>query len=174
MTNVAVLNAKIGKTNFSGLDLTGFNITNARSFMLFVDDPELLEQWREEKVKIFEGENGQCFTIIYLPDTSEMCRIQTKFRGKEPKTLDPLSYQLLDICKISRAELVINEYHWSVHDRSGVKLYLVDGTFTINKQVNTSDVFEFFNRRKKVILKNISINNYGVRAFERDVGGNNG
>ena len=146
-----ILNAKIGETNFSGLDLSGYNVKMTRSFMLFIDDPELLERWREAGVKIYEGKNGRCFTVVNLPDNDETCRVQTKFRGEEPEILDPISYTLLDICKISRAELIINEYHWSSHGRTGVKLYLVKGTFTINKQVNASDVFGFFNRRKKAI-----------------------
>ena len=153
MKRTPILNAKIGETNFSGLDFTGYNIYCTRSFMLFVDDPELLERWREEGVEIYEGANSRWWTVIHLPDNDEICRVQTKFRGEEPEILDPISYQLLDICKISRAELVINEYHWSSHGRTGVKLYLVKGTFTINQQVNASDVFGFFNRRKKAIDK---------------------
>lgn len=155
MKTTPVLNAKIGGTNFSGFDLTGRNVKKTRSFMLFIDDPELLERWGEDKVKIYKGRSGRCFTIVNLPDNDEKCQIKIKFRGEEPEILDPLMYPLLDICKISRAELTINEYHWSVYGRSGVKLYLANGTFTINKRVNACDVFAFFDRRKK------AINNYG-------------
>lgn len=160
MKTTSILNAKIGATNFSGFDWTGWNIKKTRSFMLFVDDTELLERWRNDGVKIYEGQKKRYFTVVNLPNNDEICQVRTKFRGEELKNLDPLSYSLLDICKISRAELVINEYHWSVQGRSGVKLYLVNGTFTINKQLNASDVFAFFNRRKK------AIENYGTFAIK--------
>lgn len=156
MKTVPILNAKIGGTNFSGLDLTGYNVKKTRSFMLFIDDPELLERWREDGVKIYEGKTGRCFTVIHLPDNDEICQVRTRFRGEEPEILDPLMYPLLDICKISRAELTINEYHWSAFGKSGVKLYLANGTFTINKRLNASAVFAFFSRRKK------AIDNYGT------------
>ena len=162
MKTTPVLNAKVGGTNFSGLDLTGYNINKTRSFMLFIDDPELLERWRKDGVKINEGKKGRCFTVVNLPDNDEICQVQTKFRGEKSEILDPLMYSLLDICKISRAELIINEYHWSAFGRSGVKLYLVNGTFTINKQVNASDVFAFFSKRKR------AINNYGTFTIKEN------
>lgn len=155
MKTTPILNAKIGGTNFAGLDVTGYNVWKTRSFFLFVDDPELLERWRKEGVKIHEGKNGRCFAAVHLPDNDEICQIRTKFRGEvTTEILDPVSYSLLDICEISRAELAINEYHWSALGRSGVRLYLVNGTFTINKRLNASDVFAFFNKRKR------AINNY--------------
>lgn len=155
MKKTPILNAKIGGTNFSGLDFTGYNIKHDRSFMLFIDDPELLERWISEGVKIYEGPNHRHFTKVTLIDNDDKCRIKTRIRGEEPKTLDPIMYPMLDICTISRAELVLHEYHWSVCGKSGVKLYLSSGTFTINKSTNTSDVFAYFQRRKK------AIDNYG-------------
>lgn len=155
MKTTSILNAKIGGTNFSGLDLTGYNIHHARSFMLFIDDPELLERWEKEGVKIYDGPNNRRFTNVTLIDNDDKCRIKTRIRGEEPKALDPFMYPLLDICKISRAELVLHEYHWGCSRRSGVKLYLASGTFTLNKSVDTNDVFTFFQRRKK------AVDNYG-------------
>lgn len=151
MKTVPILNAKIGGTNFSGLDFTGYNNKKIRSFMLFIDDPELLERWREEGVKIYEGKNRRCFTAVDLPVNDESCQIRTRFRGEEPEILNSLMYPLLDICTISRAELTINEYHWSAFGRSGVKLYLANGTFTINKRLDASDVIVYFSRYKKAI-----------------------
>lgn len=160
MKTTPVLNAKIGGTNFAGLDLTGYNINKTRSFMLFIDDPELLERWKKDGVKIYDGQKKRYFTCIHIHDNDDKCQIRTRIRGEEPKSLDPLMYPLLDICKISRAELLIHEYHWSVNNRSGVKLYLVNGTFTLNKKVDIGSVFAFLNRRKK------AIENYGTFAIK--------
>lgn len=153
MKKTPILNAKIGGTNFSGLDFTGYNIYHARSFMLFVDDPELLERWRKEGVSIHVGPKNRHFTKVTLIDNDDKCQIKTRIRGEEPKTLDPIMYPMLDICTISRAELVLNEYHWSAYGKSGVKLYLASGTFTINKKTDTSNIFAYFQRRKKAIDK---------------------
>lgn len=148
MKTTQILNAKIGETNFSGLDLTGYNIKHDRSFMLFIDDNKLLERWVSEGVKIYEGQNNKHFTVVKLLN-DDKCRIKTQIRSDEPKILDPTMYPLLDICKISRADLLLQ------YGKSGVKLYLISGTFTINKSTNTNNVFAFFQRRKK------AIDNYG-------------
>lgn len=155
MKTTPILNTKIGGTNFSGLDLTGYNIRKTRSFMLFIDDPELLERWVSEGVKIYEGQTGKHFTVVNLPDDDGKCWIRTRFRGEDSKLLDPLMYPLLDVSHISKADLLIHEYNWSVYDRSGVKLYLVNGTFYLNKKTDTSKIIAFFQRRKK------AIDNYG-------------
>lgn len=156
MKTTSITNAKIGGTNFSGLDTTGCNIHHTRSFMLFIDDPELLERWTKNGVNIYEGSNHRHFTKVTIIDRDDKCRIKTLIRGEEPKALDPVMYPLLDICKISKADLLLHEYHWSVFgSRSGVKLFLVSGTFMINKSIDTNDVFIYFQRRKK------AIDNYG-------------
>lgn len=151
MKTTPILNAKIGGTNFSGLDLTGYNVKRTRSFMVFIDDSELLERWVAEGVKIHEGQNNKHFTVVNLPDDDSKCWIRTKFRREDFKLIDPLMYPLLDISHISKADLLIHEYHWSVHGMSGVKLYLVNGTFHLNKKTDTSKIIAFFQRRKKAI-----------------------
>lgn len=155
MKTTPIFNVKLGGTNFSGLDLTGYNVRKTRSFMLFIDDSELLERWVSEGVKIYEGLNNKHFTTVNLPDDDGKCWIRTKFRGEDSKLIDPLMYPLLDISHISKADLLIREYNWSVNGRSGVKLYLVNGTFYLNKKTDTSKIIAYFQRRKK------AIENYG-------------
>lgn len=155
MKKTSISNAKIGGTNFSGLDFTGYNVHHDRSFMLFIDDPELLERWQKEGVKIYEGPKNRHFTKVTIIDKEDKCQIKTQIRGEEPKSLDPIMYPILDICTISKADLVLYEYHWSACGKSGVKLYLSSGTFTINKKTDTSDIFVYFQRRKK------AVDNYG-------------
>ena len=153
MKATPISNVKIGGTNFSGLDFTGYNIYHDRSFMLFVDNPELLERWQKEGVKIYRGPKNRHFTKVTVIDNDDKCRIQTRIRGEEPKTLDPVMYPMLDICTISKADLVLREYHWTAYGKSGVKLYLASGTFTINKRTDASNIFAFFQRRKSAIDK---------------------
>lgn len=151
MKTTPILNAKIGGSNFSGLDFTGYNIKHDRSFMLFIDDPELLERWVSEGVNVHEGQNNKHFVVVNLPGDDGKCWIRTKFRGEDSKLIDPLMYPLLDISHISKADLLIHEYNWSVHGRSGVKLYLVNGTFHLNKKTDTNRIIAFFQRRKKAL-----------------------
>lgn len=124
---ITIEGARILFRNFSGKE-GEYNREGDRNFVLLLDDgvaQELAnEGWNIKHLKPREeGDEPQPYvqvTVSYKGRPPRVVLITSRGRTN----LDEDTIEVLDWCDIQHVDLMLNPYHWTVKDKSGIKAYL--------------------------------------------------
>ena len=126
---VNIENAVIFWRNFSGKE-SKFNRAGDRNFEVYIDDPEVAEQMKEDgwNIKIQQPKGEGDAPRYHLP-------VCVSYRYYEPEIykgtdkhrmvkLDEASVKSLDQDDIVSTDIVIRGSHWEMNGKEGIKAYL--------------------------------------------------
>lgn len=141
---VVIRNAHTWARNFRGAakrtkDGRLVNSEGNRNFCVYLPDPHKAEQLLSEGWNIKKRVNPNDDQ-----DISYMLQVSVSFKGYPPKIsiinadnsqtyLDESNVALLDNADISKADLSIRPYHWTVGDKTGVKAYAKELRITLEE-----------------------------------------
>lgn len=129
MNNLVVENANIGFKNFAGA-AGKFNNAGNRNFCLFIDDPVLIEQLKNDgwNVKFLaardEGDPPRAYIQIKVRFDSARPPKIVLVTSHGKTVLDEANVNILDWADIKKVDLVVNPYPWELGGRTGVTGYL--------------------------------------------------
>ena len=128
VNNVELENVRIIFRNFAGKK-TKYNREGERNFTVVIDDPQLVEQMREDGWNVRtippreEGQEEQYrlqVAVSYRVRPPKIVLV-TK-RARQELTEDTV--ESLDYADIKNVDLIISPYHWTVDNDSGIKAYV--------------------------------------------------
>lgn len=124
---LTIKNAKLLFRNFAGQE-GPYNRKGDRNFAVILD-PDLAEQlvadgWNvKELAAREEGDTPTPYLQVAVNFDNRPPRItMISSTGRTTLTADTVS--TLDYAEIAKADVLINPYHWTVQDKSGIKAYL--------------------------------------------------
>ena len=126
---VNIENAVIFWRNFSGKE-SKFNRAGDRNFEVYIDDPEVAEQMKEDgwNIKIQQPKENGDAPRYHLPVCVSYKYYEPEiYKGTDKRKmvkLDEDSIKSLDQDDIVSTDLVIRGSHWEMNEKKGVKAYL--------------------------------------------------
>lgn len=144
---------RIGFLNFEGRDPNGFNKEHARSFAIFLDDQNLIDdlvadgfnvKYPKPLPDVDPAEDRRTpylqVTVSNGPEVNYGVKVYLiEEEGARPTRIQNDNLDIIDTLNIESADIVINPYHWEVRGEKGTKAFLK----AVYLKLNTSDVDEF-------------------------------
>lgn len=124
---ITIEDARILFRNFSGKE-GQYNREGDRNFVLLLGDgiaQELAnEGWNIKHLKPREeGDEPQPYVQVAVSYKGRPPRV-VLITSRGRTNLDEDTIEVLDWCDVQHVDLMLNPYHWTVKDKSGVKAYL--------------------------------------------------
>lgn len=128
--NISIENANIFYKNFAGAP-TKFNPrAGSRSFCVYIDDPDTVEQMLQDGWNLKtrdprdEGDPVRHYLQVAVSFDGPFPPKVVMVTRRKQTPLDAESVEALDYAEIVNVDLSIRPYEWEVNGKTGVKAYL--------------------------------------------------